>query len=282
MSYMATAANFYDPVAERLIELKPNNKPLVIALNGSQGSGKTTLADYLCYFFESKGYRSLSISLDDFYLCKAKREELASDIHPLFMTRGVPGTHDIPLLQATLEKLISFQAGIKIPRFNKAVDDVYPDTQWQVTKEPIDFVVFEGWCWGARHQENPCLLEPVNDLEQEEDVEGLWRCYANEQLKTSYEPLYELMDVWLMLKAPSFDCIHAWRLEQEQKLKARLDGLSSTSIMSEDEISRFIKFYERMTKSVLVTLPKVADLVWELDQHRNITSVKTNGNKFNE
>ena len=34
---------------------------------------------------------------DDFYLTQAQRQDLAQQIHPLLKSRGVPGTHDVPL-----------------------------------------------------------------------------------------------------------------------------------------------------------------------------------------
>ena len=35
------------------------------------------------------------LSIDDFYLSKAKRKRLAASVHPLLAIRGVPGTHDV-------------------------------------------------------------------------------------------------------------------------------------------------------------------------------------------
>jgi D-glycerate 3-kinase len=99
------------------------------------------------------------------------------------------------------------------------------------------------------------------------------------------------MDCWLMLKAPSFDCVYQWRLEQEQKLQARLaqqaqvnvqtQGRSqeqtqtttdTSGVMSSAEIQRFIQFYQRITEQLLTTLPDWADVVWSLSDQRQIQS----------
>ena len=51
------------------------------------------------------GMRCARLSLDDFYLTRAQREELARTQHPLLRTRGVPGTHDVALGQRTIDAL---------------------------------------------------------------------------------------------------------------------------------------------------------------------------------
>ena len=41
-----------------------------------------------------------------------------------------------------------------IPRFDKGSDDRKPDADWDEIAGPVDVVLFEGWCVGARSQ--PC------------------------------------------------------------------------------------------------------------------------------
>ena len=66
----------------------------VIGLAGSQGSGKSTLSKCVARLAATLlGHPAIVLSLDDFYLPKVERVALA-DIHPLLVTRGVPGTHD--------------------------------------------------------------------------------------------------------------------------------------------------------------------------------------------
>ena len=78
------------------------------AVNGSQGSGKTTLCAYLCALLEAEyGLRAIALSLDDFYLTRAAARELGASVHPLLATRGVPGTHDMALLNDTLDALLA-------------------------------------------------------------------------------------------------------------------------------------------------------------------------------
>ena len=50
-------------------------------LNGCQGSGKTTLSDYLCTALrEDYGLGAVALSLDDFYLTRAERKILADGL----------------------------------------------------------------------------------------------------------------------------------------------------------------------------------------------------------
>ena len=158
------------------------------------------------------------MSLDDFYLTGAKRQQLAREVHPLLATRGVPGTHDIAALKQILKQLKTKQIGFTIPRFNKATDEPYPESQWPIIDTPADIILLEGWCWGVKPQTDEQLAAPVNELELKHDTDGLWRHYVNKQLKSYYQPLYKAMDFWLALQAPSFDCVYKWRLEQELSL----------------------------------------------------------------
>jgi mannosyl-3-phosphoglycerate phosphatase family protein len=75
-----------------------------------------------------------------------------------------------------------------------------------------------------------------------------------------------------MLKAPSFECVFDWRMEQEKKLRASLsDKDAKQSLMDEKQVERFIKFYQRITEHTLKTLPPNVDYLYEMDSQRKIT-----------
>ena len=96
-SYIEIAKRYFDPIASEIANnFLRTEITQVIGINGSQGSGKSTLADYLCMSIKQNfEIRTISLSLDDFYLTKEERNQLAKNIHPLLAQRGVPGTHDI-------------------------------------------------------------------------------------------------------------------------------------------------------------------------------------------
>lgn len=278
--YITQAIDFFVPLARELVNLHQNeNKPIMVGINGAQGSGKSTLSDLLIEILSQKyTINAVSLSLDDFYYTHSERQHLAHNIHPLLATRGVPGTHDIMLAHDTLNALLSHDGAhtIAVPRFNKATDDRFPTDQWsQITSKPA-IIILEGWCIGATAQDESQLQIPANPLEAKEDSQGVWREYVNQQLHSLYEPLFSRLDCTIMLKAPSFECVYNWRLEQEEKLIQKLSDKkeANNQTMSPAEIARFIQHYQRITEHLLQTLPLTADYIFSLDDHRHIKERK--------
>ncbi len=264
----------YLPLAERIFAQYQNQgAPYFVGINGCQGSGKSTLSDYICYHLsETYNLNIVVMSLDDFYLSRDARSKLAQDIHPLLKTRGVPGTHNTPLLKAVLDKVKKRESGFAIPRFNKATDDPYSEDQWQHIEKPIDILILEGWCWGVTAQNDEQLLQPINALEQEKDQDSIWRSYVNSELLTHYQPLYQYFDFWAALQVPSFDSVYRWRLEQEQKLIKTLSPTDQQSkVMNEEQILSFIQYFQRLTTHGMQTLPILAHAIYYLDENRCIT-----------
>ncbi|MCB1616179.1 MAG: hypothetical protein KDI30_09210, partial [Pseudomonadales bacterium] len=273
-----------------------NEKPVVIGINGCQGSGKSTLAAYLEARLSSE-YRLCvaNLSVDDFYLTKAGRSTLAEQVHPLLSTRGVPGTHDIPLFQTVLDQLCTAREGyVSIPRFDKSTDDRKPLEYWDKQKLPVDIILLEGWCLGARAQTQEKLVAPINDLERNRDKAGQWRAFVNKQLATVYPSIFSKVDVWVMLKAPSFDSVFRWRLEQEQKLAKKLQGSLQLQkscrqalpgeLMNAKDIATFVQHFQRLTEHILRDMPAWATHVYTLDENRKIIDEKhrtsNTGNPF--
>jgi len=268
--YLAHAQKWFNPMATLIAEHQNGaQRTLLVAVNGSQGSGKSTLCDYLCSLLAAEhGLDCVALSLDDFYLTAPQRRQLAIEVHPLFATRGVPGTHDMGLLSRTLDALLAGHP-IAIPRFDKAADDRAPESAWEQVDKPVQVVFLEGWCMGAMAQPVDELVDSVNELEASEDSDGRWRNYVNAVLSEKFSPLYRRVDEWVMLQAPSFDCVYQWRLEQEHKLAEQQRG---EGVMSDLEIARFIKFYQRLTEHCLARLPARVNHLYRLDELRSIKS----------
>ncbi len=277
-SYRTIALRWFIPVLAKVAAChNPVKGPLVVGINGCQGSGKSTLAALaVAYFKAMHGKTAIAISIDDFYLTVAQRKQLAKDTHSLLRTRGVPGTHDLELAESTLAALTSGLSDVKIPRFNKAIDDRAPMEDWDTTGESTDIVIVEGWCMGAQAQPEDEMIIPVNDLEEFEDRSGVWRNYVNQKLAGSYADFFSKMHVWLMLKAPSFDCVYRWRLEQEEKLRESLKPQfqKGDQLMSPQQIRRFIQYYQRVTENTLAHLPDKAQVVFEMDDQRAIIKIR--------
>ncbi|MEW6981502.1 kinase [Colwelliaceae bacterium 6471] len=273
--YIQTADLHFTQLVNQIHTLKKAQPQSVvfIGINGCQGSGKSTLADYLVTRLSTDHqYQAITLSLDDFYLSSAKRQQLAHAVHPLLKTRGVPGTHDTEQLQETLAALATKHSNIAIPRFDKATDNPLAKSEWPVLTSPMDIVILEGWCWGIPPQDLGKLQQPINELECQFDPQSIWREYVNAALKRDYLPLYQYMHYWIMLQAPSFNCVYRWRLEQEHKLRKSTTNSAKNNIMTDQEIAHFIEYFQRLTEHGLAVLPKEVDIVFQLDQTRKIAS----------
>lgn len=244
-------------------------RPLILGICGAQGSGKSTLASGLIEWAGGQGLRAATLSLDDLYLGKADRAELARDVHPLLATRGVPLTHDVARGIAVLDAV---KAGrpVELPRFDKAGDE--PLAKGEQVDMPLDLLIFEGWCVGARAEDAGALAMPINALERDEDPDGVWRSAVNAALGGDYQTLFARIDLLVLLAAPGFDVVGKWRTEQEHELRARLAaaGRDPGLAMSDDQIDRFIAHYERITRAILREMPGRADLTLPLDAERQI------------
>ena len=268
----------YIPLAATLKRLaQDQHGPLVIGFNGAQGAGKSTLCQLLQIVLET-GFdqRVATLSIDDLYLPRADRKELAQRIHPLLSTRGVPGTHDVEFGLQLLDSLRQLQPKqtLQVPVFDKAIDDRLPSDEWRQVAGPFDLVLFEGWCVGAIPQPEDVLLEPINSLERDEDPDRVWRSYVNQQLQEGYSRLFAELDYLIMLKVPGMQSVHSWRTQQEQKLAADTAQQKNHKIMDANGLRRFIMHYERLTQSTLIEMPGRANLVLNLNSEHQIDAVR--------
>ncbi|MBB3062318.1 phosphoribulokinase [Microbulbifer rhizosphaerae] len=270
-SFRRQVEHYYVPLALWLAGRKEKDKTLVVGICGGQGSGKSTLTDFLQLAWEHLGFGSAGFSLDDIYLTRIERRQLAQQVHPLLETRGVPGTHDVSLGLETISRLCNSDGDteIAIPHFDKSIDERTPEGLWPRHRGPVDILLFEGWCVGARPWENS--PEPINALEREEDSRGVWRNYVNAQLEGPYQQLFAPLDTLVMLKVPDMECVLEWRRLQERKLRAR-----HGNGMSDDEIARFVQHYERITRNLLAEMPSRADCVLELGGDHQIKRARLN------
>lgn len=281
-SYEKTVKKWLMPIVDEFVShmVSPGTcmkqGPVILGVQGSQGSGKTTCSEFIKILLESKYcLRSVVLSIDDFYLTRAERCQLSKTAHPLLKTRGVPGTHDTQLALDTLEALrgLTKQGSVLIPRFDKSIDDRLAKSHWSKVTGPVDVIILEGWCIGLQAQEASSLSAPVNKLEKEEDPDHSWRRYVNDALGGEYQAIFSQIEKLLVLKAPSFECVYKWRQKQEKKLIASLDKnpmKADNKVLSDKDLKRFVQHYERLTNYALATLPDTADWCLYLDENQRI------------
>ena len=258
------------------ISKKANNKqPYFVGLAGGQGTGKTTISSLLEIILRK--YFKLNvfkISIDDFYRTRKERFNLSKKVHPLLMTRGVPGTHDIKIMldffrKSKTKKFKSF----KLPKFNKAIDDRCKKNQWYTIKKRPDVVIFEGWCVGARAEKNSTIKKSINSLEKANDAQLIWRNYVNKQLKTKYKKLYDQLDCLVYLKAKNFSLLQKWRLIQEKKLWLKnKNKKTNNKIMSKGDVINFMQTYQRVTQNMFKFAPRYASIILNLNSNHQIKS----------
>ena len=199
---------------------------------------------------------------------------MSRKVSPLFLTRGVPGTHDTQMLLKCLLKLkkTNFQK-LEIPKFDKSIDDRVPKNKWQKVNKKPNIAIFEGWCVGAEPQKKMDLLVPINTLEKDKDKKRIWRNRVNQELRNKYNKIFRLIDKIIFLKVPSFKHVYKWRFLQEKKLKITSKGKKT---MTNLQIKSFIMFYERLTKHMLITLSQKAEVMVKIDNQHRLKSIKFN------
>jgi len=268
--------SFLIPISFWISKRVNKKTPLMIGLAGGQGSGKTTISSILTIIL--KKYFKLNVfkvSIDDFYKTRKDRKLLSKKKHPLLMTRGVPGTHDIDLMLNFFKKIRTKKfKNLQVPKFNKAIDDRRMKKSWYKINSKPDVVIFEGWCVGAKAQTNDQLKKPINSLEKIYDNNAKWRSHVNNQLKNKYKILFKQLDELLYLKAKNFDLLKNWRLKQEKKLWLKTKNKKNLKIMSGKDIINFMQTYQRITQQMFKDALKISSIIMNLDINHQIQNIK--------
>ena len=120
---------FYLPISKMIKdEYAKKKKTKVIGLTGGQGTGKSTISNILKIILkDAYNLKTVIFSIDDFYKTLQERKKMSKKISSLFLTRGVPGTHDTKMLLQCIKNLKNnkFKKTI-IPKFDKSIDNRSP------------------------------------------------------------------------------------------------------------------------------------------------------------
>lgn len=254
----------YGPVAswvDTQLAARPPGGPLVLGLNGPQGAGKSTLAGVLAEAFTLAGRRAVTVSIDDFYWTREGQEALARRHagNRLLEHRGYPGTHHVALGTATVEQL-RVGGRARIPVYDKAAaggrGDRRPPDTWREVQGPFDLVIVEGWMLGfrpAKHAAGELALP--------------------NRMLGEYEAWNRMLDVMVLLLAPSLDTIVRWRVDAERARRERGEGALSEAD-ARDYIERFLPAYRAWLPELVRKPPGRAALWVELDADRGAVAVK--------
>ena len=265
---------FLIPLCFWISKKADKKNPYFVGLAGGQGTGKTTISSLiriiLTKYFKLNVFR---ISIDDFYKTRKERIHLSKRVHPLLLTRGVPGTHDINMILSFFKQIKSrtFKR-LRLPTFNKAIDDRFSKKYWYNLKNKPDVIIFEGWCVGAKSEKNNTLKKTINSMEKTKDQKQIWRKYVNDQLRLKYKKLFSQLNCLIFLKAKNFRLLQRWRLKQERKLWVKSKNNSNLKIMSRGDVINFMQTYQRITQNMLKQMPKYASVILKLNNNHQIKS----------
>jgi D-glycerate 3-kinase len=229
--------------------------PPIIGFLGGQGSGKTTLTTLLKLLLELQGLRVLAWSLDDLYLPYADRLALQAQ-DPRLVWRGPPGTHDVALGRQILRQL---QAGGRsaIPRFDKSAEGGKGDRAGFETVGPVDLVLFEGWCVGARPL-SPMVFAAATTL-PEPIRTAADRAFARDmnQALHEYLPLWAMLDRLVVLQLQDYRWSLVWRQQAERQMRA----IGGTGL-DDRAIAAFVEYFWTALHPELFVTPLTREPGW--------------------
>ena len=253
---------FYLPLLHSI----KNKRNIMIA--GSQGSGKSTLSQLISAYLKKYYLKnSVIISLDNFYLSKNSRIKLSKKIHPLFLTRGVPGTHDIETLSIKLRQLTKKKFPVYLPIFDK-IKDTRKRSYKKILK--ADVIILEGWCVGAKPIPNYYLSKNLNDLEKFKDPYFIWRENYNSFLH-SYQKLFSKFNFFIYFQYNDWENIIEWKYKQELRLRNKKKDISLKKY-----ISKFIQYYEKISRWMYLKSVNDCHVLIKIDNNQKIKQVIRN------
>ena len=252
-------------ILPRLLDQIDTDRKIAIGISGAPGSGKSTLARFLARHINQAGIPACLLALDDYYLGRNQREQLALSLHPLFQQRGVPGTHELDRLAADFDRIQSGRlGGLSLPVFNKSTDDRVAEHEWRSLEETPRIIIFEGWCVGVPPQKQTELSLPANEMERVHDPDGSWRHEMWKAWQQLYNALHGRLDQVWYIRVPDWNCVIDWRWQQEQEL-------AQMSLKSRAEVESFLGSFERIVNHMQDSYRQWADLVMEADHNHDIS-----------
>ena len=256
--------NYILPIIDYIINTKENK----FIISGSQGVGKSTLSKLIKKVIERTSLQQVMLlSIDDYYLSKKSRYQLSNQVHPLLLTRGVPGTHDIKKLKEHIQQFNKKQFPILTPTFNKLKDDISKKT---TIFNKADILILEGWCCGAKPIAKNYLHKNLNNIEKILDKNFKWRNFYNLKLTKEYQTIFNVFDKTIYLQPPSFESVLKWRYTQE---KNNAKKTKTKNFMNKNETKTFILYYEKLTKWMMKNMPVNADMLIKVDKDQKIKKI---------
>lgn len=227
-----------DRYLDNIYETGEPKRPFVLGFSCPQGGGKTTMTTFLEKLLRAMGKNVHIASLDDFYVTNAEQSAIARKNmdNRLLQYRGMPGTHDLDLLNKTLDA-VRLGLPVSIPKYDKTAyagrGDRAPVEAWNHISETTDIFLLEGWCLGFEPVDKEKIMDP--DLH-----------FVNEALH-EFTSIYSRLDGLFLIEISNMDWVYDWRLQAEHaSLAAGKPGLSDEQVI--DFVDRFMPAYKQYSQ----------------------------------
>lgn len=279
-AYRPVFSGLVIPLAAWLLRRqRDHEQPLLVGVSGCQGSGRRLFALALQLILrDAFKARSCVLSLSDFSRGLKDRQQIARSIHPLLIYRDLPGTHDLALLQSTLDGLCSQDCSpIKLPVFDRTRDALLPESQWTRFASGPELILFEGWCLGARAQQDTELQSPLNEMEKNEDDNATWRKFVNQQLLVEYAPVFSRLETQIFLKAPDWQSAYDWHVREILTTEAKASQTASSETQKSVRLS--VCPYQRLTEAMLRDMPQHTAIILELNAAKQFAGLALNNGR---
>jgi len=243
------------PIYLQLSEIFQKKKDtVVLGIAGVNGSGKTTLSRFLSLLLQKDGYYTINFSMDDLYPTKEERVELAKNIDPTLETRLM---YDNPLVKRIFESFYRWEGPILIPKFDKSIDDRFPEDEWQIVEKKPDFVIIEGVFTFAQS----ISAESLSKIDQ----------YINSKVNELSDS-YNFMDFKIALLAESVENVIQFRQQQEIELRKEKGNNFG---MNPNEVEKFILFFKTYLQRYTWPLENnpIIDFVYIFNSKREVTKI---------
>lgn len=259
-----------------------NKGPLFLFVSGPQGSGKSYVSIQIYnHLMETYGgEKSISFaSIDDFYMTHEDQLKLNKQFsnNKLLQGRGLPGTHDMSLLQEVLNIIINHdqhpdQKTVTLPKYDKSQFNGEGDRcpTGQKIKLPVDIFILEGWFLGF----NPVLqgIDNTNLLTGDMvDVNAKLFMYSDLLWRNP-----EIKSLGIVLTTDNISNVYDWRLEQEHELISKVGkGMSDGQVHA--FVDRYMPSYKLYFDEFVreESLGSLATLTLGIDSKREVFSTKT-------
>lgn len=251
---LTKAVAFLSDVLEKH-DFDASEQPLIVGVNGPQGSGKSYLCEHLLGEMSNKfpDLKFVQFLMDDLYLRHEEQSQLTAkcilEDNKLLQGRGLPGTHDIDLALEIFDKL-NKREPVQIPFYDKSLfggeGDRSPKDQWNTVNGKVDVLIFEGWFNGFLPIPNDNLRLKYLSSDVDYSVLKKHRLYHLEELNETlkqYQKIWSMFNYFIYIKTESVQDVYVWRLEQEHNLK-KITGTGMTDDQVKEFIDRYMPVYE--------------------------------------